>query len=111
MPSYYAPEISAVPLNWGEYVQQEVNKGREAAKRYIDGVAKQLREEGITSIESQVLVGKAGDEISNYVNKNPFTMVVMATHGRSGLSRWVYGSVAESVLLGVPKPLFLVRAS
>ena len=110
MPSYYAPDISAVPLNWGEYMQQETAKCNEAAKTYLDGVENRLKNSGIADVRSEIVVGKAVDAIINFVNKNPFTLIVMATHGRSGLSRWVYGSVAESVLLGVTKPIFLVRA-
>ena len=74
----------------------------------IIGKEKQLKDISI-SVRSEVLVGKAADEIVDYANKNPFNLIVMATHGRSGLSRWVYGSVAENVLLGVSSPIFLVR--
>jgi universal stress protein A len=37
-------------------------------------------------------------------------LIVMSTHGRSGLSQWVYGSVANKVLQHAPCPVFLVRA-
>lgn len=36
-------------------------------------------------------------------------LILMATHGRSGISRWEYGSVADKVLHGVSSPIFLVR--
>ncbi len=55
------------------------------------------------------LEGKPADKIVEYASKNPFNLVVMATHGRSGVSRWAYGSVAERVLYGVSSPLLLVR--
>ncbi|MFC2039165.1 universal stress protein [Chloroflexota bacterium] len=44
-----------------------------------------------------------------YANKNQFSLIVMATHGRSGLSRLVYGSVAANLLHGVTSPLFVVK--
>ncbi|MBI4304251.1 MAG: universal stress protein [Chloroflexi bacterium] len=107
MPSYYAPELSGVPLNWGEYMQQEAARCKKEANEYLVGVEKRLRDKGF-SVSSEVLMGKAAEEIVKYVSKNPFSLIVMATHGRSGLSRLVYGSVAENVLLRVNSPIVLV---
>jgi len=107
-PSYYAPELTGVPLNWGEYLNQEVTKGREVAREYLSGIEKRFRDTGI-SVKSEVLVGKAGDEIVDYDNKRMYTIIVMATHGRSGISRWVYGSVTDNVLTGVSGPMLLIR--
>ncbi len=107
-PSYYSPELSGVPLNWGEYMEQEIARSKQVAKEYLAEVARRLKDIGI-SVQSEVTVGKAADEIVNYTNKNPFSIIVMTTQGRSGLRRLVYGSVTESVLLGVPSPILLVR--
>ena len=109
-PSYQLPEaeLSDVPLDWGRYVEQETAKGKQVAEEYLAGIEKRLKDSRI-SVRSEVLVGKAADEIVDYANKNPFSLIVMATHGRSGLSRWVYGSVAENVLLEVSSPVLLVR--
>lgn len=107
-PSYYAPELSGVPLNWGKYMEQEVAKCKQMAKEYLAEIEKRFKGIGI-SVRSEVLVGKANDEIVEYANKNPFNLIVMATHGRAGLSRWVYGSIAEYVVLGVSSPVLLVR--
>jgi nucleotide-binding universal stress UspA family protein len=54
-------------------------------------------------------LGKPADAIVEYVSKNPVNLIVMSTHGRSGLGRWVFGSVAERVLLGVTSPILLIR--
>ncbi len=108
-PTYYSPEPSEVPLNWGQFVQQETDRGKKVAKEYLAGVEKRLKDSNIRSVRSEVLVGRAADEIVDYAKKNPFNIIVMATHGRSGLSRWVYGSVAGNVLQGVSSPVFLVK--
>ena len=108
-PAYYAPELSGVPLNWGEYAQQETARCKQEAKEYLARMEKRLKDSHI-SVRSEVLVGKAADEIVDYANKNPFNLIVMATHGRSGLSRWVYSSVAENVLQGVSSPILLIRS-
>ncbi len=108
MPSYYGPDLSGVPLNWGEYVRQEEARRRKAAEEYLAKVEKRLKDNNI-SVQSKVLEGKAADEIINYASKNPFSFIVMATHGRSGFSRLVYGSVAASLLRGASNPIFLVK--
>ena len=106
IPSDYPEGI--MPISWEEHVEQERAKSKLACEQYLAGVEKQLKGVGLT-VRSEVLVGKPADEIIDYANRNPFNLIVMATHGRSGLSRWAYGSVAEKVLLGVSSPLFLVR--
>ena len=108
-PSYYSPELSGVPLNWGEFMEQETARCKQASSEYLANIAKPLTDKGI-SVQPQVLVGKAADEIVDFANKNPFSIIVMVSHGRSGLKRLVYGSTAESILLGVTCPMLLVRS-
>ena len=108
MPSYYGPELSGVSLNWGEYMQREETRRKRAAEEYLAEVEKRLKDSNI-SVRSEVLAGRANDELVEYANKHPFSMVVMATHGRSGLSRLVYGSVAANLLQGVTSPIFVVK--
>ena len=108
IPSYYAPEVSEVPFNWGELIHQETVRCRKEAEDYLAKIEKQLKERKI-NVRSEVLAGKAADEVVDYVKKNPFSVIVMATHGRSGLKRLVYGSVAANILHGVSNPIFLVK--
>jgi len=109
VPSYYAPEVAEpTTINWGEFIQEDTIKSKRVAEEYLAGVEKRLKASHI-SVRSEVLGGKAGDEIADYANKHPFNLIVMATHGRSGLSRWVYGSVADNVLQGVCSPILLIR--
>ena len=110
IPSYYASEFSGVPLNWGQSVQQETDQCQEMSEEYLSGIEKRLKDKNI-SVRSEILTGRASDEIVGYATKNPFSLIAMTTHGRSGLRRLVYGSVAESVLLGSSNPIFLVRIS
>lgn len=107
-PTYYSPEMSGIPLNWGQFVEQEIARSKKAAQEYLNSVEKQFRNEGI-KVSSLVLTGKPAEEIVSYTNKNPYTVVIMATHGRTGLSRLIYGSVAESVLYGITNPMVLIR--
>jgi len=108
MPTYYSPELSEIPLHWAQYAQQETARCKQVSTDYLAGVERKLRSNGI-NVRSEVLVGKASDEIVSYANKIPDGIVVMATHGRSGLSRLVYGSVALNILVGVSNPILLVK--
>jgi nucleotide-binding universal stress UspA family protein len=108
MPSYFGPELSGMSLNWGEYVQQEEVRRKKLAVEYLDKIETQLKNSDV-SVRSEVLEGKTSDEIINFATKNPFTIIVMATHGRSGLGRLVYGSVAATLLNSVTCPILLIK--
>ncbi|MBI4186624.1 MAG: universal stress protein [Chloroflexi bacterium] len=58
----------------------------------------------------EVLSGRAADSIADYATKNNTELIIIATHGRSGVSRWVMGSVADRVLRSACVPVLMVRA-
>jgi nucleotide-binding universal stress UspA family protein len=58
-----------------------------------------------------MLEGPAAEEIIDLACREQVDLIVMCTHGRSGLSRWIYGSVANKVLQHAPCPVFLVKAA
>jgi nucleotide-binding universal stress UspA family protein len=71
----------------------------------------ELKEKGLDATQIVVTVGlNAADEIVDVSKKVGADLVVMSTHGRSGLRRWVFGSVAERVLRHLEIPLLLVHA-
>lgn len=57
----------------------------------------------------ELAVGYPAEEIVRYTDENNIDLILMATHGRSGIGRWAYGSVAEKVVAGVSSPFLLVR--
>jgi nucleotide-binding universal stress UspA family protein len=75
---------------------------------YLTRVAKQLP--GI-HVERAVEQGIAAETIVDKAAKDQSSLIAMATHGRSGLNRWLIGSVAEKVLRATTNPLLLVRAT
>ena len=96
------------PLVFEDYVAEEMVKWKAAAKEYLVGIEKQLKDDGL-KVESEILVGKPADEIIDYVGNNPFNLIAMSTHGRSGLSRWALGNTADKVLHATSSPILLVR--
>jgi len=79
------------------------------AKSYLDRMVERLKQGGLT-VESEVLYGKVTDELADYANKNEVDLVIISTHGHSGVSRWVWGNTADRILRAVCVPVFMVRA-
>jgi nucleotide-binding universal stress UspA family protein len=82
----------------------KINSG----KTYLDAVARSF--EG-ARVQCVVEKGKAEDVVIDRAAADKNTLIVMATHGRSGIQRWLLGSVADKVLHGAPNHMFLVRAT
>jgi nucleotide-binding universal stress UspA family protein len=77
------------------------------ATEYLNSVQARLTRDGI-AVDTEVRQGRVTREI--VAAAKPGDIVVMASHGRGGLSRWLLGSVAEDVLRHAPVPVLLVRA-
>jgi len=77
-------------------------------RSYLRSVAAALREQGAT-VNIAVRRGSPADEILAYAAKVEADLISMTTHGFSGISRWVYGNVADKVLQGAHSPVLLVR--
>lgn len=80
----------------------------EAATAFVNERADQLRGQGLR-VEAHVLEGIAPEQLLAFERERQPDLVVMATHGRGGLSRLVFGSVAERLLREGTVPLLLIR--
>jgi nucleotide-binding universal stress UspA family protein len=88
-----------------ETIEQTLADG---AKSTLDEATAPLVANGV-HVETVILKGTPSDSILAYASEQHIDLIVMSTHGRSGLARLVYGSVAESVLHHSPCPVLLVR--
>ena len=80
------------------------------ARNYLDEMVKRLRDNGIVA-QSEVLLGDVIDELVEYADKNKVDLIVVATHGRSGIGRWVLGSDADRILHSAHVPVLMVRVA
>lgn len=80
-----------------------------AAAEYLQKLAQDLKLNGI-KVSYEVLFGFVAESLAEYVEKNQVDLIVIATHGRSGVSRWVWGSVADRILRSSCVPVLMVRA-
>lgn len=79
------------------------------AEKYLKEIVDRLRKAGVNA-KAEVIFGKAAEALSDFATKNDIDLVIIASHGRSGISRWVWGSVADRLLRSICVPVLMVRA-
>lgn len=84
-------------------------ENKAAAESYLDQLVKRTRYDGV-SVKPEVTTGTPAESIADYATKNSIDLIVIATHGRSGISRWAWGSVADRILRSACIPVLMVRA-
>ena len=82
---------------------------RKAAEDYLQSVADQLDEPGLTC-EIKSIVGRVAESLVDYCIDNEIDLIIIATHGHSGVTRWVRGSVADKILRSSTIPVLMIRA-
>lgn len=87
--------------------EQIAARGGQASK-YLQRIEEDLKQKGVTA-RSAVTDGDPATRIVDFAEEEGVDLIAMSTHGRSGLSRWVLGSVAEKVLRTATKPVLLTR--
>jgi nucleotide-binding universal stress UspA family protein len=90
------------PLQWQLYKAE--------AKAYLDDVAQRLRTEADIEAEPVLLEGQAAQSICDFVHSNDVALIIISSHGRSGLSRWNVGSVAHKIVQHTHCSVMIVRA-
>jgi nucleotide-binding universal stress UspA family protein len=78
------------------------------SREYMNKVQAQFRAEGIEA-KSVILQGPAAQVIADYANEKKMELIVIATHGYSGMKRLMFGSVAFRVLHDSHVPVLLIR--
>jgi nucleotide-binding universal stress UspA family protein len=91
-----------------EEQNQIVSTHLKDAQAYLDGLTGRLEPLGI-KISTKIEKGRADECIVEYATRQHADMIVMATHGRSGISRWLIGSVAERVVRWSCIPVLIIR--
>ncbi len=98
------PEVTNIEL-----MMAVRNEARERVETYLRGLKGSLRQQGYVVHAQMVVDQMPADAILDVSEALGSDVIVMSTHGRGGLSRWVYGSVADKVLRKCNTPVLLVR--
>lgn len=99
----YSPEL-------GQMAEAQVSQALEAAREYLGRIRDRLADRGITA-RCEVEIGSPADRVVAYASEANVDLVAMSTHGRSGIGRWLLGSVADEVLHAANRPVMLVRGT
>ncbi len=87
---------------------EEMASAMEEAETYLQQVAEGLRREGY-NVTIEVCDLPAAEAIVDYAEYHDVDLITIATHGRSGVSRWIFGSVTQKVLHATRVPTLVVR--
>jgi len=87
-----------------------VGKMQRQGERYLNRIARRLKKRGIET-ETAVRLGNPAEEICSFAHEQDADLIVMATHGRSGIARWALGSVSEKVLRASHIPVLMIRVT
>jgi nucleotide-binding universal stress UspA family protein len=93
-----------------DVIEAQILAVREA-EEYLAALKERLDKSGVGQVEAHVWYGPAAPAIVEAAAMHKADVIVMSSHGRSGLGRIIFGSVAESVLRGTRVPIFLIRPS
>ena len=96
-------------MSWEEYLGYERARCREICRVYLTGVREKLAKHKFKT-RLEVPEGNPAEELIKYASRNSIDLIVMSTHGRTGVSKWAFGSIAEKVLKGADSPILLIRA-
>jgi len=110
---YAAASAMAYPMSMlpSRTVDEDTERRRVETdlRDYLRSIEHQLVREGVT-VSSEVRFGRPAEEIISFAHDMKIDLIAMSTHGRSGLARWAYGSVADRVLHSARCLVLLVRA-
>jgi nucleotide-binding universal stress UspA family protein len=105
-------EYKAVPTSEGVYINitdQEFDELKKQAAANLAGIQGEFREKKIES-QFHVIYGSAVEGIINIAALESVDLIALASHGRGGIARVFYGSVAAGLLHRVDRPLLIIRS-
>lgn len=101
--AYYSAGVVAETADRQVMIDQMIPQ----THNYLDKIAETLRSAGFT-VNTEAVIGEAARAIIEKSEALDVDTIVMSTHGRSGFSRWLFGSVTSKVLSGTTCPVFVI---
>ena len=90
-----------------DLVNWQINKT--GAKLYLEKISTRLQKSGLR-IETAVLEGLVAESITEYALKRGVKLIILSSHGRSGLSQWGISSVTQKIIFSAPTSVLIIRA-
>jgi nucleotide-binding universal stress UspA family protein len=106
--AYTAVDDPSQPLRT-RLVPEAIGREEKQARRYLGKIAEAIEAKGI-KVAAEVLLGDPAEEIVIRARHPGCDLIVMSSHGRSGIHRWTHGSIADRVFRASPVPVLMVKA-
>ncbi len=110
LPVYYHVYAALETTTQIPYTEAEMEPVREKAQEYLNNVSKQLADKGIATNNIIIISNATADEIIGCVEKENVDLIVMGSHGRTGIGRLVLGSITDKVVRAIKQPIIVIRA-
>jgi len=101
-----AESVAALATAGDNYLRDALLESQEEAKTYLEKKKDELAKNGLT-VQTMAVDGDAANEILEYAGSNGVDLILISTHGKSGISRWFFGSVAQKVLHHAMVPVLM----
>lgn len=98
--------LATIPFSKSQY--KESRSERDAGETYLMRVTERLRQKGIY-VDYTILQGPVAETIIKYAEKHDADMIIISSHGRGGVPRWIMGSVANRMIQMTTKPILIIR--
>ena len=108
MGSYMTSEVDVEKIR--ENTKRIEEEKKSSAEAYLNQTVNRLGKHGEVKFQTAVVPGNVADSLIDYAEANDIDLILIATHGRSGVSRWVRGSIADRILRASSIPVLMVRA-
>jgi nucleotide-binding universal stress UspA family protein len=109
MPQEYIAAVEQAGRYASKFSTSETLAKAEAEERaYLERMAQELQYAGY-QVDTQVTRRGAAEAIVDYANHHGVELIVIASHGRSGIRRWILGSVTQKVLHSAHIPVLVIR--
>jgi len=103
------PEVHTIESRiLGKEFNKFVKAMHDAGQKYLDKISSRLAEKGI-NVSTKIVNGDPAETVADMAVYEKVDLIAMSTHGRSGIARWVLGSVADKIVHESKIPLWLVR--
>ncbi len=97
-----------VPADWPEQLKEAEKKAKTEAEEYLSKVKERMERDGISAKTAFVMSSEVAEEILKFAADNQVDLIIMSTHGRSGATRWAFGSIADRVIRHSTVPVLIV---
>ena len=95
-------------MGWDEHVKQQTIWIEKTSREYLNNIKQKLKDTGF-KVNVEVNIGNPEEMILNYATSKSVNLIILVSHGRSGITRLEYGNVADKILHRSRIPIFLVR--